>query len=295
MGTGRIIKGVGGVYIVDTGDRHVTCRACGRFRNDGETPLSGDLVEFLPLKDGRGYMNAILPRKNYLIRPPIANIDQLIIVCSKAPPETSTITIDRLCALATIMDIEVIICVNKVDLDPAEELAAIYEKAGIITVRFSAETGEGIDELKALLEGKISVLTGNSGVGKSSILNLLDIGFAAEVGAISKRIGQGRQTTRHTELVRFGTGYVADTPGFSAFSLVYAEMYEKDNLPFGFIEFLPYLTGCRFNNCSHTGEQGCVIERAVAEGHIGAERYENYKKLVYELKDIKQWEVKKPR
>ena len=271
----------------------MACKARGRFRKDGSTPFAGDLVEIEIQEDGGGYIQELLPRKNRLVRPPIANVDQIVIVCSKADPETSTITIDRLAALAAILDIGVVICVNKSDLDSAEELFSIYSKATLPTVRVSAETGEGIEELKSLLVDKISVFAGNSGVGKSSLLNLLDPAFAMEVGDISQRIGQGRQTTRHTELLPISGGYAADSPGFSAFSMIEAEMYEIDNLQFGFVEFLPYLTDCRFNDCTHTGEPGCAVTAAVEEGIIGAERHENYKILHNELKGINQWEIKK--
>ena len=214
---GIILKALSGFYYVDGGDGALTaCRGRGKFRHQKLTPLVGDRVRFTPLGEGAGILDEILPRKNQFQRPAVANIDQLVVIASGAVPVTDPFLIDRVVSIAEGRDCEPVICINKCDL--AEELYQTYRKAGFLTLRVSAETGEGIPELAAAIAGKVSAFTGNSGVGKSSILNALEPEFRLQVGEVSDKLGRGRHTTRHVELFRLSSGaIVADTPGFSSF------------------------------------------------------------------------------
>ena len=199
MAEGRIQKALSGFYYVDTGAEVLTCRARGKFRKEGLAPLVGDRVTVRELGNGEGFVESILPRKNAFERPAVANIDQLVVIGSAATPKTDPFLIDRIAAIAALKGCEVVVLLNKCDLDPAEELYRIYTAAGFPTLRISAETGEGLEELKPLIAGKLSAFTGNSGVGKSSILNALDPAFQLKTGEISTALGRGRHTTRHVE------------------------------------------------------------------------------------------------
>ncbi|MBQ9460181.1 MAG: ribosome small subunit-dependent GTPase A, partial [Oscillospiraceae bacterium] len=221
----------------------------------------------------------------------VANIDQLVIVASEAIPRTEPYLIDRMTAIAALKNCEVLICVNKCDLLPGEELADYYMRAGYRTVRMSAETGEGIELLRAEISGKLSAFTGNSGVGKSSILNALDPSYHLQVGEVSQALGRGKHTTRHVELYRIAGGAeVIDTPGFSSFDTDSLSMALKRSLPETFPDFAPYLGGCRFAGCSHTKEQGCAVLDALREGKLVKGRHESYLRLYEELKALKDWE-----
>lgn len=291
--TGVILKALSGFYYVDDGSgQTVTCRARGRFRHQKITPLVGDRVAFTRLPDGTGALEEILPRKNRFQRPAVANIDQLVLVVSGAIPVTDPFLIDRVTALADSKEgCDCLICINKRDLDPADNLFGIYTKAGFPTLRVSAATGEGIPDLAAAITGKVSAFTGNSGVGKSSILNALEPGFGLQVGEVSEKLGRGRHTTRHVELYRLANGaIVADTPGFSSFDAERMELLRKEDLGGAFREFRPYLDQCRFVGCSHTKEQGCAVLEAVAAGEIPASRHESYLRLYEQAKEIKDWE-----
>ena len=218
MSTGRIEKALSGFYYVNVGGVLRTCRARGKFRRAGMSPLVGDWVEVLELDSGEGMVEKILERKNVFFRPAAANIDQLVIFASAAIPVTDPYLIDRVSAIARLKGCEVLVCLNKCDLDPAEELYDIYRRSAIPVLRISAETGEGLDGLRAAIHGRLSAFTGNSGVGKSSVLNALDPALALPVGEVSKALGRGRHTTRHVELFSLGEDtYVIDTPGFSSF------------------------------------------------------------------------------
>ena len=211
---GRIKKALSGFYYVDTGEGIVTCRARGRFRKEGVSPLVGDRVE-ITVSGTEGMVDAIGPRRNVFSRPAVANIDQLVIVASNAIPQTDPYLIDRMTAIAALKGCEVLICINKSDLDHADELCAIYEKAGLPFLLTSAETGDGIAELRERISGKLSAFTGNSGVGKSSLLNALDPRFSVQVGEVSQALGRGCHTTRHVELYTLSGGAeIIDTPGF---------------------------------------------------------------------------------
>ena len=294
MSEGRIQKAISGFYYVDTGTEVLTCRARGKFRKDGITPLVGDRVEVRELGNGEGFVEAILPRKNAFTRPAVANIDQLVVIASGAIPKTDPFLIDRVAAIAALKGCEVIILLNKCDLDSADSLYQIYRAAGFQTLRVSAQTGEGLEELIPLISGKLSAFTGNSGVGKSSILNALDPEFHLQVGEVSDALGRGRHTTRHVELFRLSCGAeIVDSPGFSSFETDELNLELKHRLPDTFREFQPYLEHCRFVGCSHTKEKGCAVLEAVRRGEIQKSRHASYLRLYEELKPLKDWQEHK--
>lgn len=289
---GMILKALSGFYYVDDGTGTLTaCRGRGKLRHEKLTPLVGDRVSFTPLDNGQGALDAILPRKNEFYRPAVANIDQLVIIAAQATPVTDPFLIDRVIAIAEGRGCESIVCINKCDLAPGEDLARIYEKAGFPTLRVSAETGEGMDRLRELIAGKVSTFTGNSGVGKSSILNALEPGIALKTGGVSEKLGRGRHTTRHVELFRLSCGgIVADTPGFSSFDVDKMELCRKEELAGRFREFAPYVDQCRFQDCAHVKEKGCAVLAAVKAGEIAKSRHESYVRLYEQAKQIPDWE-----
>ena len=288
---GRIQKALSGFYYVKCDDgSSVQCKARGKFRRDGVTPLVGDFVEISDLGNGEGRVETILPRRNCFDRPSVANIDQLVIICSNAIPKTEPYLVDRMTAIAALKNCDVLLCMNKCDLDPAEELTAYYTAAGFSPICVSAETGDGIDTLRAAIRGKLSAFTGNSGVGKSSILNALDPNFRIKVGEVSAALGRGRHTTRHVELYTLSDGAeVIDTPGFSSFEAEELNLELKHHLAETFPEFAPFADACRFVGCSHTKEKGCAVLEAVRDGKIVKGRHESYVRLYNELKDLKEW------
>ena len=291
---GIILKALSGFYYVDGGDgRLVACRGRGKFRHQRISPLVGDRVAFTPLEGESGILEEILPRKNRFQRPAVANIDQLVVVASGAVPVTDPFLIDRVASIAEGRDCEPIICINKCDLDAAETLYCTYVQAGFTTLRVSAETGEGIDALAAVIAGKVSAFTGNSGVGKSSILNALEPGFHLQVGEVSDRLGRGRHTTRHVELYRLSSGaIVADTPGFSSFDTEGLELLRPEELAGTFREFRPYLDQCRFTGCAHVKEKGCAVLAAVKAGEIPPSRHASYVRLYQQAKEVPEWQRK---
>lgn len=289
---GRIYKALSGFYYVKCdGGKIVQCKARGKFRKDGVTPLVGDFVEITDLGSGEGRVDMILPRRNFFDRPSVANIDQLVIICSNAIPKTEPYLVDRMTAIAALKNCDVVLCINKCDLDPAEELTAYYKQAGFSPICVSAETGEGLDMLHAAITGKLSAFTGNSGVGKSSILNALDPNFQIKVGEVSTALGRGKHTTRHVELYTLSGGAeVIDTPGFSSFEAEELNLELKHRLPETFPEFAPFADACRFVGCSHTKEKGCAVLDAVRTGKIVKGRHESYVRLYNELKELKEWQ-----
>lgn len=290
MSEGVIRKALSGFYYVDDGQRLITCRARGKFRKDGISPLVGDRVEIRDLENSEGYLETVLPRKNAFDRPAVANIDQLVIVASNAIPQTDPFLIDRVAAIAELKGCGVVVVLNKCDLDRADALYGIYAKSGFPTFRVSAETSEGISELQAQIAGKLSAFTGNSGVGKSSILNALDPGFNLKVGEVSQALGRGRHTTRHVEMYHLSCGAdVVDSPGFSSFETDELNLELKKNLPKTFREFIPYLNGCQFVGCSHTKEKGCAVLEAVEDRKIAESRHNSYVRLYDELKPLQDW------
>ena len=291
---GIIFKALSGFYYVDDGSGTITaCRGRGKLRHEKITPLVGDRVEFTPVDNGQGALDAILPRKNQFARPAVANIDQLVIIASQSIPVTDPFLIDRVIAIAEGNHCESIVCINKCDLDAAEELYQTYRAAGFPTLRVSAETGEGLEELSGAIAGKVSTFTGNSGVGKSSILNALEPGFRLQVGEVSDKLGRGRHTTRHVELFRLRSGaIVADTPGFSSFDTEEIELRRPEELQYTFREFAPYLEQCRFTGCSHVKEKGCAVLAAVKAGEIAPSRHASYVRLYQQAKEVPEWERK---
>jgi ribosome biogenesis GTPase len=289
---GRIIRSISGFYDVQTDKKVISCRARGILRKTGETPLTGDLVE-ITVEKGKGMVEKILPRRNSFVRPAVANIDALVVFAANVNPVTEPFLIDRVAAIAGDQEVPVYLCVNKCDLDPAVDLVRIYTRAGFPVICTSAETGEGVEELAGLLKGKLTAFTGNSGVGKSSILNRLCPDLALPTGEVSEKLGRGRHTTRHVELYSLGDDtYVADTPGFSSFDTDQMDVILKENLQYAFPDFGPYVGQCQFHDCSHRKEPGCAVTAALAAGEIEETRYDSYLKLYEKAAQIKLWELK---
>ena len=289
MSEGRIRKALSGFYYVRTPEGLLQCRARGKFRREGISPLVGDWVQVRDLGGGEGFVEAIEPRQNRFARPAAANIDQLVIIGSQAIPTTDPYLIDRIASIAVLKGCRVLLCLNKCDLDPAQELYDSYAASAIPVLRVSAATGEGLPELRRAMKGKLNALTGNSGVGKSSILNALDPTFALATGEISEKLGRGRHTTRHVEFFPVAGGLIADTPGFSAFDAEKGggEPLDKDTLAETFREFRPYLGQCRFVGCAHVKEAGCAVLEAVKAGKISPSRHRSYVRL-YDLAKANQ-------
>lgn len=289
---GTIVKALSGFYYVDLGRETVECRARGKFRHDKVTPLVGDRVMVTVQGDGTGTVDAILPRKNQFQRPAVANIDILVIIASGACPVTDPFLIDRVVAMAERRNCESVICFNKWDLNQPQDLFNTYLQAGFSTLKVSAETGTGLTELSDLIRGKVCAFTGNSGVGKSSILNALEPGFGLAVGEVSEKLGRGRHTTRHVELFRLKNGaMVADTPGFASFEEE-GDGCSPEELARAFREFRPYLDDCRFVGCAHIKERGCALLRALNEGKIATSRHESYVRLYQMAKSVPAWQRK---
>ena len=290
---GRIIRSISSFYDVQVGNRVITCQARGALRRGSESPLTGDVVE-LSLNGEKGMVEKILPRKNFFVRPAVANVDALIIFAANANPITEPFLVDRVAAIAGAQNVPVYLCVNKCDLDPADELINIYTRAGFPVIRASAQTGEGVEELRSQLRGKLTAFTGNSGVGKSSMLNRLCPRLALSTGEVSEKLGRGRHTTRHVELFCLEEDiYVADTPGFSSFDTDQMEVILKENLQYAFPDFGAHLGKCQFRDCSHRSEPGCAVTAAVGQGLVEKTRYESYLRLYDKASQIKPWEIRR--
>lgn len=286
------MKSLSGFYDVQVDNKIITCRARGHMRR-GSTPLVGDWVE-ISVEKGKGMLEKILPRKNAFVRPAVANLDLLVVFAANVNPVTEPFLIDRVAAIAGDQEVDVCVCVNKTDMDPGEDLTAIYQKAGYAVIQTSAETGAGVEELRKLLKGKFSAFTGNSGVGKSSILNALEPRLSLPVGEVSEKLGRGRHTTRHVEVYRLEDDIlIADTPGFSSFDTDQMEVILKENLQYAFPEFGAYIGSCQFRDCSHRKEPGCAVTTALAAGQISRSRYDSYLWLYEQAAQIKEWELNK--
>ncbi len=287
---GTITRGVGGNYIVSCQGEAIKCRASGKMRLDKNPPVVGDRVE-IEMTGNTGYIIKKIPQKNFLLRPAIANIDQLVIFASEAPPVTDPYLVDKVSVIALYKGIQPVIVLSKADLSPSTGLHQVYQSAGFQVIELSAVTGQGIELLRDALKGKISAFTGNSGIGKSSVLNSLNAALDLEVSEISERIGRGRHTTRQVQLIQLDEDtFVADTPGFSTFDITRMERIAKEELVHYFPELYPYFGQCRFADCTHRSEPGCVVREAAEAGAIAASRYESYKKLYEELAQLKNWE-----
>lgn len=291
---GRIVKALSGFYYVQTTDgRRIECRARGVFRKERITPLVGDEVR-ISAERGKGMVEEILPRRNSFVRPAVSNLDALVILASEANPVTDPFLIDRVAAIADDRNVPVLLCINKVDLNAADTLIGIYRRAGFAVFPTSAETGEGIDALYEAIRGKTVAFTGNSGVGKSSILNRMDPDFSVKTGEVSEKLGRGRHTTRHVELYCMPDGTcVIDTPGFSSFDTDQMEPILKENLQYAFPDFAPYLGSCRYHDCAHIREPDCTVLAALKDGKIEPTRHASYVRLYESAKELKLWELNK--
>ncbi len=290
---GTIVKAMSGFYYVDCGGEIINCRARGKFRNEKASPLVGDKVRIVRTEDNNGRLEEIFPRKNMFLRPSVANIDVLVIFAAAVNPITEPFLIDRVAALAICKGVSVVLCINKSDLNRGESLKELYADSGFSVINTSAETGEGLDELVELMANKVCAFTGNSGVGKSSVLNRIQPDLAIKTGEVSEKLGRGRHTTRHTELFSIGKGTLAaDTPGFSSFDIERMEMMEASKLQYAYGEFAPWLGDCMFADCSHTKEKGCAVLAALKDGKIHPKRHESYVKLYEFASQIRPWEFK---
>ncbi len=291
---GVIIRSRSGFYDVAAPEGEYRCRARGKLRLAGTAPLVGDRVHLEPTEGRSGVITALLPRKNAFVRPAVANVDLLVMLCANVNPVTDPFLMDQVSAIACAADCSVAVCVNKCDLDPGDTLYATYTAAGFPTLRTSAKTGEGVEELRRLVSGRACAFTGNSGVGKSSLLNVLDVRLGIPVGEVSQKLGRGRHTTRHVEFYPLGGDtYIADTPGFAAFDVQQMPGLTRENLAESFPEFRPFLGACRFPDCAHVCEPDCRVLEAVAAGIIPKSRHDSYVRLKAILDEIPDWERKK--
>lgn len=309
MQTGVIIKGIGGKYFVKSGDGVLQCSARGKLRNQNILPMVGDRVDVL-ISGKTCSIENIHPRETMLIRPAVANINQLVIVIALTAPQPDVALIDNFLLLGEVKGLDIILCLNKTDLSDAGELREIYQQAGYKVVCTtcvqgaeckvhtgckvqSAECKEvqenGLDELRSLLKDKITAFAGNSGVGKSSILNAIGLGVKLATGEVSKKIERGKHTTRHVELLQLPDGgFVLDTPGFSTFELPNIKAQQLEQY---FPEFRKFLDQCRFRGCAHINEPDCAVRAGLERGEISPKRHESYVHIYNELKKIKEWEV----
>ncbi len=291
--TGILTKCIGGFYYVEVADTVYTCKARGSFRKEGISPVAGDHVEITVQEDENGTVDKVLPRRNVLLRPPVANVDLLVIVVAVTAPAPNLQIIDKMIAIAEQKAIEPVLVINKTDLVSGDDIAAIYRAAGFDCFVVSAMQPETLQPLYERLQGKVSAFTGNSGVGKSSILNALDPTLAIETGEISKKLGRGRHTTRCATLFHVGGGLIVDTPGFSSLDVAMVEeTLDREQLFYCFREFEQHFGKCRFSSCTHVTEPGCAVRAAVAAGEIAPSRYQSYTALYEQLKNKKDWETK---
>ncbi len=291
--SGRIIRSLSGFYDVQTPEGVFTCRGRGSLRRAGDSPLTGDMVE-ISVEHGKGMVERVLPRQNRFIRPAVANVDALVVFVSNVNPVTEPFLVDRVAAIAGDQEVPVYICVNKCDLDPAKDLVRIYTHAGFPVICASAETGEGVEDLRKLLQGKLTAFTGNTGVGKSSMLNALCPALKLATGEVSEKLGRGRHTTRHVQLYCLEENtFVADTPGFSSFDTEQMDVLLKENLQYTFPDFAPYLGKCQFHDCSHRAEPNCAVRMAVEAGDVEKTRYDSYLRLYEKAEQVKLWERNK--
>lgn len=286
---GYIVKGIGGFYYVKTSQGVVECKARGIFRKQRRSPVAGDNVT-LAVENGAAVIDQIAPRKNVFVRPPVANLDVLFIVASTTQPVPSTLVLDQLAAAAIYKDVQPVLVVTKADLAAADKLAQAYATSGIPLVQLHYETGEGLDTIRGYIQGHLCAFCGNSGVGKSTLLNALAPELKRETGQISQKLGRGRHTTREVEIFEVCGGRLADTPGFASLEAQKLCRIPKEDLQHTFPEFEPYFGQCRFTGCSHRSETGCAVRAAVEEGKISKTRYASYLAMYEDASARKEWE-----
>lgn len=290
MQEGIILKGIGGFYYVSTKDGIFECRARGKFRNKNESPCVGDRVEITVTSEGKGSLDKILERKNHFIRPPVSNIDSMVVVSSVQNPAPDLMFIDKMIIIAKMNNVKVTLCFNKFDLDngSVNKLVQLYRDAGYMAVTTSTVEKVGIDVIRNTLGGNVTAFTGFSGVGKSSLLNSVLENNVMQTGEVSERLKRGKHTTRHVELIEYGDGFVVDTPGFSMLEL--PREITADTLKDYFDEFAKYEPDCKFRGCNHTGtSKVCAVCKAVEDGKIASSRYENYKAFLKNIASRKEW------
>ena len=283
---GRILSCVGGLYTVESSSGIFACKARGVFRKQGITPYAGDMVSF-----SDGVILEVMPRKNSIIRPPLANLDQILFVVSMCKPVPNYQLLDKFLAVARFKGIEPVLILTKVDLQPDEEIRRVYEKAELPVLSVDYEKPETVQAVADLLKGKISAFTGNSGVGKSTLLNHIAPDLQLSVGEVSEKLGRGRHTTRQATLYPFLGGYIADTPGFSTFETDQYAIIRKEELADCFPEFAPFTGKCRFADCAHICEKGCAVLEAVKNGQIAQSRHASYAAMYEEARQRKEWEL----
>ncbi len=286
---GYIMKGIGGFYYVKTPDAVIECKARGIFRKQKRSPVAGDEVT-LAVENGSAVIAEIAPRKNVFVRPPVANLDVLFLVASTVEPTPSTLVLDKLSAIAVDRGVQPVIVCTKGDLAGTQPLAKAYERSTLPFIRIDYASGEGLAEVKGWIAGRLCAFCGNSGVGKSTLLNALLPELGQQTGEISRKLGRGRHTTREVTIFEAFGGRIADTPGFASLEASRAGYIPKENLEHAFPEFGPYLGRCRFAGCSHRSEKGCAVRAALAAGALSPSRYDSYCAMYEEVKDIKDWE-----
>ena len=285
-----ILKSIGGFYYVKSGDEVIECKAKGKFRNLSLSPVAGDIVD-TEFDGSTNVITKIYTRKNKFIRPPFANLDLLVLVISTVDPAPNYLVIDKMCAIAENKDVQVIMVITKTDMAEYENIRSVYAKAGFKVFYTGADDDGQLEEIRREMQGKLCVFSGNSGVGKSTLLNKLFPHLSLETGITSKKLGRGKHTTRRVEIFETDGCMVADTPGFSSVELVDDNFISKDDLQYAFVEFAPYLGSCKFADCRHINEIGCAVKGAVDGGEIPQSRYESYKALYDRQKNIKEWEL----
>lgn len=286
--SGIIVKCLGGLYTVESPNGILECKARGVFRARGISPAVGDSVTV-----SGGVITEIGERRNFIIRPPLANLDQILFVVSTVSPAPNFLILDKFIAIAEYKGIEPVVVITKTDLGDGSAVREVYDAIGIKTAEVDYSDEESVQRVRELLSGRISAFTGNSGAGKSTLLNAVDPSLDLATGEISKKLGRGRHTTRHAELYKLaGGGYIADTPGFSTFETNRYDVIRKEELAGCFREFAEFTDNCRFRDCSHTCEKGCAVVEAVAAGKIPKIRHESYCIMYEEAKQLKEWELK---
>ncbi len=288
--TGLILKGIGGFYYVETAGMVYECKARGILRKEDIRPVAGDRVR-ITVGDGQtGVIDEVLPRKNFLVRPPVANADTLFLIVSTTEPVPNTLVLDKLIAIAEYKEIAQVIVITKIDLKQFASLYEVYVKAGFEVLIADYDNPESIEAIRRRCKNGLNIFCGNSGVGKSTLLNAIDPQLTLKTGDISQKLGRGRHTTRSVDLYRLPeSGYIADSPGFSSLETAQLDIIFKDKLQYCFREFADYIDHCKFKDCSHTTEKGCAVLKAVQDGLIPFSRHESYKMMYEEAKGIKEW------